>query len=336
MPASATVIGERYELRNVVGRGGMGRVWLAYDRSLRREVAVKEFITPPGSGDPQRARLRELALREARTAARVTHPNTIRILDMVEAQQRPWIVMEFVASSSLRELVVRNGPLPPAYVATVGIALLDALTATHRAGVLHRDVKPDNVLIGHDGRVVLTDFGIAVWADHDQTQTEEPLGTPQYVAPERVSTNLSLPEGDLWSLGATLYMAVEGRGPYTRDCVEDTFNALLTRPPDRPRHAAELAPVLRGLLHPWPQQRLPAAKARRELTRVAGHAHPDPEPHWSVRTDQGRPAPRRSSVAPTIAVAATAVMMAARCWRGAAGDRLEAGPKALVDGWSRA
>jgi serine/threonine protein kinase len=262
------VIGGRFELREVVGRGGMGCVWRAYDRTLRREVAVKETVGATGD-------VRDIALREARAAAQVNHPNAVRILDIVDAAERRWIVMEHVPSWSLRDLTDRNGPLAPGYVASIGVAVLDALTAAHRAGVLHRDVKPGNILIGHDGRVVLADFGIALWNGQSAEGTAV-LGTPQYVPPERVSANVSLPEGDLYSLGATLYSAVEGRGPYDRGSIGDTLDALLDAPPDPPRCAHELAPVLGGLLHRDPFLRWRPARARRELVRVARGAGPAP------------------------------------------------------------
>jgi serine/threonine protein kinase len=275
------VVSGRFELRAVLGRGGMGCVWLAYDRALRREVALKE--TPgdvPG--------LRDRVLREARAAARISHPNVVRVLDVVDASRRPWIVMEHVPSWSLRELLTRNGPLPPGYAAAVGIAVLDALTATHRAGVLHRDVTPGNVLVGHDGRVVLADFGIAL-RDGQPADDAPVLGTPQYVPPERASANLSLPEGDLYSLGATLYTAVEGRGPFDRDSVEDTLAALRDSAPDPPRCADDLAAVLSGLLRRDPYQRWRPARARRELVRVARTARPGSHPHGAVRGVLARP-----------------------------------------------
>lgn len=264
------VVSDRFELRAVIGRGGMGCVWLAYDRALRREVAIKETAA---AGDL--SGLRDRVLREARAAARISHPNVVRVLDVVDASRRPWIVMEHVPSWSLRELLTRNGPLPPGYAAAVGIAVLDALTATHRAGVLHRDVTPGNVLIGHDGRVVLADFGIAL-RDGQPADDAPVLGTPQYVPPERASANLSLPEGDLYSLGATLYTAVEGRGPFDRDSVEDTLAALRDSAPDPPRCADDLAAVLSGLLRRDPYLRWRPARVRRELVRVAREARPGP------------------------------------------------------------
>jgi eukaryotic-like serine/threonine-protein kinase len=272
------VVSDRFELRAVIGRGGMGCVWLAYDRALRREVAIKEMTVPAGTDAGELSRLRDLVLREARAGARISHPNVVRILDVVNASRRPWIVMEHVPSWSLRELLARNGPLPPGYAAAVGIAVLDALTATHRAGVLHRDVTPGNVLIGHDGRVVLADFGIAQ-RDGQPADDAPVLGTPQYVPPERASANLSLPEGDLYSLGATLYTAVEGRGPFDRDSVEDTLAALRDSVPDPPRCADDLAAVLSGLLRRDPYQRWRPARTRRELVRVARQARPDPAAH---------------------------------------------------------
>ena len=161
-----------------------------------------------------------------------------------------------------------HGPATPAYVAGVGVAILDALIAAHRAGVLHRDVKPSSVLIGRDGRIVLTDFGIAVWGDFAEAESA-PVGSPQYVAPERVESGLSLPEGDLWVLGATMYTAVEGRGPHARETATRTLAAVMSAPPDPPQRAGELGPILRDLLNRDPRHRPSAAEARRRLTRVA-------------------------------------------------------------------
>jgi serine/threonine protein kinase len=295
-------VGDRFELREVVGRGGMGCVWRAYDRKLRREVALKETSTPPGTGDDDGVRLRNLAIREARAAAQVNHPNVVRILDVADASGRPWIVMEHVPSSSLRDLITRNGPLRPGYAAAVGVAVLDALTAAHRAGVLHRDVKPGNVLVGHDGRVVLTDFGIASWNGQPVDDDATTLGTPQYVPPERASANLSLPEGDLYSLGATLYAAVEGRGPYDRDSVADTLAALLDSAPDPPRCANDLAAVISGLLRRDPCLRWRPARVRRELVRIAGEARPEALGAIGV----GRRLPARTVQPSTMAMTAPA------------------------------
>lgn len=257
------IVGQRFELRRVIGRGGMGCVWLAYDRALRRDVALKEAA---GADD---AAVRDRVLREARAAARISHPNVVRILDVVDAARRPWIVMEHIPSWSLRDLLAANGPLPSAYAAQVGIAVLDGLTATHRAGILHCDVTPGNILIGHDGRVVLADFGIAQGIEVADAVDGPQLGTPQYVPPERASANLTLPEGDLYSLGATLYMAVEGRGPFDRDSVESTLAALRDSAPDPPRCADDLAAVISGLLRRDPYLRWRPARVRRELVRIA-------------------------------------------------------------------
>jgi serine/threonine protein kinase len=265
----AGVVADRYELRELAGQGGTARVWRAYDRQLRRDVAVKQLITPPGWALTGRAALLALAVREARAAAQVTHPNAVWIYNVVDdPPDRPCIVMEYVAGPSLHEVIERRGPLAPGYVAGIGIALLDVLAAAHRVGVLHRDVKPRNVLVAGDGRVVLTDFGIAVW-DRADVAGSELVGTPQFVPPERVHTGASLPEGDLWSLGATFYTAVEGRPPYARGCLTGTLAALATSPPDPPRYARGLAPVLCAMLHREPGRRPTLDEARRHMQRIA-------------------------------------------------------------------
>jgi len=290
------VVGDRYELRDVIGCGGMGRVWRAYDRTLRRDVAVKEMLAPPGAGEAELALQRGIAVREAQAAAQINHPNSIRILNIADAGRRPWIVMEHIPSWSLHELTVSNGSLPPAYVAGIGVAVLDALTAAHRVGVLHRDVKPSNVLIGRDGRVVLVDFGIAR-SNGRPSAGAQTFGTARYLPPERARANLSLPEGDLYSLGATLYSAVEGRGPYDRGSVEETLTALLAAPPDPTRHAGELAPVLFGLLHREPGRRWLPDAARRELSRVAGDTRPVARRDPAVAAWRGIAASPESTVA---------------------------------------
>ena len=212
------VIAGRYRLTRPVGSGGMGTVWMARDEMLDRDVAVKEFIPPAWMSDDDRDKRRVRTLREARTASRLNHPNVVQIYDVVHAGGLPWIVMEYVPSRSLHQVVREDGPLTPAGAARIGLSVLQALDAAHRAGVLHRDVKPHNVLIGDHGRVVLTDFGLATFVD-DGGVTGPGLivGSPQYVSPERARAGASTVESDLWSLGATLYAAVEGRSPYARE-----------------------------------------------------------------------------------------------------------------------
>nr|MDT0661577.1 serine/threonine-protein kinase [Micromonospora sp. DSM 115978] len=267
-----TLVAGRYRLLRMIGSGGMGRVWVARDELLHRDVAVKEILPPRWMADSERDDLRDRTMREARTAARLTHPNVVRIYDVVTDGGRPWIVMEYVPSRSLQDLIESDGPLDPRRVAELGMAVLDALRAAHGAGVLHRDVKPHNVLIADDGRVMLTDFGLATFdGDGGLTRPGMVLGSPQYVAPERVADGVSTAEGDLWSLGASLYAAAEGRAPYARPSPISTLAALATAPPDPASNAGPLAPVLAGLLHRDPRRRLTAAEADRELRAVLGH-----------------------------------------------------------------
>ncbi|WP_020524772.1 serine/threonine-protein kinase [Catelliglobosispora koreensis] len=264
-----TQLAGRYEMRAPAGQGGMGQVWLAYDRLLRREVAIKQVTVPPKSDAQTLELLCGLALQEAQAAAQISHSHAIRIYDIVQADGLPWIVMEYVPSQTLHQIIRRGGPLDVGYTATIGLAVLGALEAAHRAGVLHRDVTPNNVLIGHDGRIVLADFGLATWASETTDSQAGPMGTAQYVAPERAAEGLSTPAGDLWSLGATLYAAVEGRSPYARPTASETLEALLTQPPDAFVRAGALEPVITGLLQKDPPRRLTVSAARRGLLDVS-------------------------------------------------------------------
>ncbi len=260
----------RYRLLEPIGAGDMGRVWLARDEMLNRHVAVRELVLPEWMTDEEKDRLRLRTLREARAASRLHHPHVIRIYDVVHAEGLPWIVMEYVPSRSLQQAVAEDGPFPPADVARIGLDVLDALTAAHRAGVLHRDVRPHNVLLGDDGRVVLTDFGLASFAaDESGNQPGLVVGSPQYVSPERTRDGTSTVESDLWSLGATLYAAVEGRSPYARETAMATLTALTTEPADPPKRAGPLAPVLAGLLRHDPATRLTAAEVKDQLETLA-------------------------------------------------------------------
>ncbi|WP_246016829.1 serine/threonine-protein kinase [Micromonospora pisi] len=264
------LIAGRYRLLQPVGRGGMGRVWLARDEMLHRDVAVKEVVPPEWMTEAEREDLRLRTLREARTAARLNHPNVVRVYDVIHTGDTPWIVMEYVRSRSVQEVLSTDGPLPPLRVAEIGREVLAALRAAHRAGVLHRDVKPHNVLISDEGRVVLTDFGLATidGGDGAMTRAGIVLGSPQYVAPERAAEGTSSVEADLWSLGATLYAAVEGRSPYARSTAMATLTALAVAPPDRAQRAGPLRPVLTGLLRRDPRQRLTAVEVDRLLRRI--------------------------------------------------------------------
>jgi serine/threonine protein kinase len=266
-----TLVAGRYRVGHCLGAGGMGRVWLARDELLRRDVAIKEIALPFGLTDEQREEMRERTLREARAAARLNHPNVVRIYDVQPGHERPWIVMEYVPSRSLLEVIHENGPLPIHQVAGIGLAVLSALHAANRVGVIHRDVKPSNVLIAHDGRVVLTDFGSAMIDESEGalTRTGVILGSPRYISPERARNGIATPESDMWSLGATLYEAVEGRAPYTRQTTLETLVALATEKPDPIRRAGPLKPVLIGLLQKSPRARMSAADVEERLRRVA-------------------------------------------------------------------
>jgi len=212
--APPQLIGNRYRLVEPLGQGGMGRVWKARDEVLHRDVAIKELVPPPGLTEDERREMRERSLREARAIARLNHANVVRVFDVLRTDGDPWIVMEYVPSRSLQDVLTTDGPVSPTRAAEIGLGVLGALKAAHRAGVMHRDVKPGNVLLGEDGRVVLTDFGLAtVPGDPNVTRTGLVLGSPAYIAPERARDGTFGPEADLWSLGATLYAAVEGQSP---------------------------------------------------------------------------------------------------------------------------
>ncbi len=248
----------------------MGTVWLAEDDILSRQVAVKEVSPPADMTERERDLLRERTLREAQTAARLSHPNVVTIYDVVEDDGRPWIVMELVRSRSLREVVEANGPLTAQQAARVGVQVLTALSAAHALGIMHRDVKPGNVLIDADGRAILADFGIARTQDSPALTTSGVLvGSPSYIAPERARGERGGPESDLWSLGATLYALVEGRPAYDRAGALATLMAVVNEDPDPPSRAGVLWPVIRGLLDHVPARRLGPAEAERMLRQIA-------------------------------------------------------------------
>ncbi|MEU8245329.1 protein kinase [Nonomuraea sp. NPDC048916] len=271
MPEQQTrLLAERYELISPLGRGTMGTVWRARDRALGREVAVKEIRQDSGLTEEQRAELRERMVREGRIASRINHPAVASIHDVLIHGNSPWIIMELVEGRSLEQVIDEEGPLPPRLVAEIGVDLLGALRAAHAQGITHRDVKPGNVLITQNGRVVLTDFGIAkAEGDSKLTKTGMVIGSPGYTAPERARGEYTGPESDIWSLGATLYFAVEGRPAYERATIAETLAALLSEKADPPTQAGQLRPVLIGLLNKDYQQRLSASKAETLLRMVA-------------------------------------------------------------------
>ncbi|GGM83216.1 hypothetical protein GCM10010106_32360 [Thermopolyspora flexuosa] len=294
-------LAERYRLLEPVGRGGMGTVWRAYDDLLDREVAVKEVRLPNVLDEELRAELCARTEREGRATAMVAHPSVITVYDVVTEDDRPWIVMELLRARSLEEVIRQEGPLPPRRVAEIGRHVLGALRAVHAKGILHRDVKPSNVLVTED-RVVLTDFGLAALeGDVALTQAGIVLGSAGYIAPERILGDKASPAGDLWSLGATLYTAVEGRGLHGRRSAAAALAALTSGEPIPMERAGPLAPVLTGLLQIDPRQRLDGTRAALMLARVAAGGSAE-EPlggpaHRSFRLPQAATAPlhRRSS-----------------------------------------
>jgi len=262
------VVGRRYRLIEPLGKGGMGTVWRAHDQLLDRTVAVKE-VDLPQLGEIDRVQLRERTMREARAAARLTHPNAVTVYDVVEDGGQPWIVMQLVAAESLADMIRDGGPLQRGRVAEIGLAVLSALEAAHAAGILHRDVKPGNVLIGHDGRTVLTDFGIATLeGDPSLTSTGLLLGAPAYIAPERARGLTPGPASDLWSLGATLHTALKGRPPYDRGTPLATLTATINEDPPPLGIDGPLGAAIGGLLQRDPQQRISAPQVRRLLEQA--------------------------------------------------------------------
>ena len=288
MTMAETRLVGRYRIGRCLGSGGMGRVWYARDEVLRRDVAIKEIALPFGLSDDDRDEMQGRSLREARAAARLNHPNVVRIYDVLDGDEHPLIVMEYVPARSLLQLIQEDGPLPVT-------GRRDRLgrpvraDAANRAGVVHRDVKPSNVLIADDGRVVLTDFGSAVIDEGEGvlTRTGMILGSPRYISPERARNGVATPESDLWSLGATLYEAVEGRAPYTRETTLETLVALATQKPDPIRRAGPLKPVLNGLLQKDPRARMKAGDV--EHGCAASFPRQGPMHHARYQRSDGRP-----------------------------------------------
>ncbi|WP_346536572.1 serine/threonine-protein kinase [Micromonospora sp. DPT] len=267
--APGTIIGGRYSLRSAVGNGGMGTVWRATDTLLRRDVAVKEVVLPPGLAPSDRDAMYERTLREARAAAAIQHPAVVQVYDVVTEGGRPWIVMELLDARSLADMVIEDGPVAPRAVAKIGIALLGALEVAHANGVLHRDVKPANVLICTDGRCVLTDFGVArMPTDVQLTTPGMVLGSPHFISPERAMGQEFGPPSDLFSLGVTLYTAVEGRPPFDKGDPIETMHAVVEDPPATPQRSGPLTRVLMGLLEKDPGRRLDVHTARAMLREL--------------------------------------------------------------------
>jgi predicted Ser/Thr protein kinase len=265
-----------------LGHGGMGTVWRAKDETVDREVAVKEPRVPDHLPERERANAFERMRREARAAARLDHPAVVNVHDVAVVDGRPWIVMELVQGRSLGE-VLREGTLGAREAARIGLEVLGALEAAHAAGILHRDVKPDNVLLGRYDRVVLTDFGIAqIEGETNLTDTGGFVGSPEYIAPERVLGQRPGPASDLWSLGVVLYAATEGVSPFRRSNTPATLQSVLNATPAPPASAqGPLADAINGLLQKDPARRPDAGQVRALLERTANP--PAPEPTQVVR-----------------------------------------------------
>ncbi|MFD0346683.1 serine/threonine-protein kinase [Kitasatospora aburaviensis] len=265
---SGALIGGRYQLLELIGQGGMGRVWRGQDTTLGRDVAVKEVLLPPGVGERERDELVQRVLREARAAARLNHPGIVTVHDVVEYEGAPVIVMEYITGMSLAAALARGGVLPVGRVADLGVAMVKALQRAHAAGIVHRDLKPDNVLLTDD-RVVITDFGIAHMADATTalTRTGAVIGTPAYMAPEQLEGRPPTPANDLWSLGATLYAAVE-EAPFSGATFGALCVAVVTKEPRPAVRAGVLAPVLAALLAKDPAHRATAEQVLAALDVV--------------------------------------------------------------------
>ncbi|MEW1643252.1 MULTISPECIES: protein kinase domain-containing protein [unclassified Streptomyces] len=271
----------RYRLAESIGSGGMGRVWRAHDEVLHRTVAIKELTAALYVSESDQPRLLARTRAEARAAARINHSAVVTVHDVLEHDGRPWIVMELVEGNSLADEVKEQGRLAPAEAARIGLWVLRALRAAHAAGVLHRDIKPGNVLLGQDGRVLLTDFGIAqIEGDSTITRTGEVVGSVDYLAPERVRGADPGPSSDLWALGATLYTAVEGRSPFRRTSPLSTMQAVVEEDAGELRYAGALAPVITALLNKDPALRPDADQAEQMLAEAAEGRRPRSAEEW--------------------------------------------------------
>ncbi|MFI6458925.1 serine/threonine-protein kinase [Streptomyces sp. NPDC050538] len=271
----------RYRLAESIGSGGMGRVWRAHDEVLHRTVAIKELTAALYVSESDQPRLLARTRAEARAAARINHSAVVTVHDVLEHDGRPWIVMELVEGNSLADEVKEQGRIEPAEAARIGVWVVRALRAAHAAGVLHRDVKPGNVLLGQDGRVLLTDFGIAqIEGDSTITRTGEVVGSVDYLAPERVRGADPGPSSDLWALGATLYTAVEGRSPFRRTSPLSTMQAVVEEDAGELRYAGALGPVIAALLNKDPALRPDADQAEQLLAEAAEGRRPRAAEEW--------------------------------------------------------
>ncbi|MER7371314.1 protein kinase [Streptomyces lanatus] len=303
------LVAGRYRLVESIGQGGMGRVWRAVDEMLDRLVAAKEMRIDGLDAEDARTR-RERTLREARATARIDHPNVVRVYDVVDEGERLWIVMELVAGRSLERIMAEEGPLSPSRTARIGLGLVAALRQVHDRGVLHRDIKPGNVLVeseatGGQSRVVLTDFGIAAIQDAKAlTMVGMLVGSPDYMAPERISGRPQGPPSDIWSLGATLSAALAGRSPFSRDTTLATLHAVLYEEPELPAAAGPLHDILAALLAKEPTLRPGLDEVESVLRPVANpepEVVPEPEPEVEPQPEPAAVPATETAPAPPVA-----------------------------------
>lgn len=284
------VIAGRYTLREELGRGGMGLVWRAQDETLDREVAVKEVVVPAHLTEEEREQAHVRIRREGQTAARIPHPAVITIHDVVDFDERPWIVMELIRGRSLQKRLQTDGPVTPDHAHAIAATVLGALDAAHQMGVVHRDVKPANILLADDGRIILTDFGIAfLTAGTALTRTGALIGSPEYMAPECLEHEKALPGSDLWSLGATLHAAVDGSSPFHRETLTGTITAVVALPIPPPAHAGHLTPVITGLLQRDVEKRLTAERCWDVLRRSRASVPVEAVPEGMPQGEPGTP-----------------------------------------------
>lgn len=288
----------RYELLEPLGHGGMGAVWRAHDGLLEREVAVKQVQLPAWLPEGEQQSVRARVMREARAAARLSHPASVTMFDVVEEGQYTYLVMELVEAATLADLVEEQGPLTPERTARIGLEVLGALELAHRQGIVHRDVKPSNIMVPVDGSVKLADFGVASVRDHPAiTHTGQLIGSPAYMAPEQAQGETSGPAADLWGLGASLYYAVEGQPPFDKAGAIPTLNAVVHDKPRPPERAGPLAPLLERLLSKEPGERPAGPALRDQLERVAS-GRPD-EAATAAEASPAAPADQAASVPAT-------------------------------------
>ncbi|MFD8781258.1 serine/threonine-protein kinase [Kitasatospora sp. NPDC059599] len=294
MDETQRTIADRYRLIQPIAAGGFGRVWRAHDEKLRADVVVKEVILPPTADPEEQARRLSYAEREARNAARLRHhAGIVPVYDVVTADGRPWIVMELIDGSSLEERLNTKGPISVTRTAEIAATLLKALDVSHSADVVHRDVKPANILLAADGRVLLTDFGIATHQIDTQLTTDgSVIGSLEYIAPERLNGVRGTPASDLFSLGVTLYRAVEGVSPFLRESPAATLAAVVQEDPPPLRRAGRLAPLIQALLSKDPDARPTVAEARALLRaprtpKTSGKAEPRTPPSGRRKAPPG-------------------------------------------------